>query len=370
MEKKVYYLLIILFAITGCKKMDETFKEYVVPGGLKYAGKATSPVAKPGKKRVEISWLRGADPFVTKAKIFWDNYAHSVEVTIPPTGDTISAIIDNLEERRYSFMIRTYNSKGDSSVSTELLTAVYGDNYQSSLIKRFISEANWSSVDTLSIKWAAPADISNGASAMEVKYTNTSGIVKIRQFPANEPVTKISDMKRGTSFEYRSVYLPDSLAIDAFYTDYVAGPSRYEINKGTWIIKDFNSEHDNIDNAVVHMIDRTEGTRWHTHAGGSSYPHHVTIDMGAIKKISQFGVWRTTFQNPGGDNRGPDRIKFLVSNDNIAWTDLGEFNFNRHLSGEQIFTIPSKPEARYFRFVGISGPHNYMVLGEISAYEP
>jgi hypothetical protein len=58
--------------------MDSTYKQYVVPGGLTYAGKPTSPKAYSGLNRIKIAWLRGADPSVVKAKIFWNNFADSL----------------------------------------------------------------------------------------------------------------------------------------------------------------------------------------------------------------------------------------------------------------------------------------------------
>ena len=62
-------LFITVLAFTACKKMDSTYKEFIVPGRLSYIGKATSPKAYAGHNRVEITWLRGADPNVTKAMI-------------------------------------------------------------------------------------------------------------------------------------------------------------------------------------------------------------------------------------------------------------------------------------------------------------
>ena len=88
--------------------------------------------------------------------------------------------------------------------------------------------------------------------------------------------------------------------------------------------------------------------------------------MGTERTITQFGVWRTTFET-GGDSRAPNKIQFLVSTDNAKWVDLGIF-FNRLLNGEQTYQIPSQPKARYFKFVAVKGPENNMVIGEISAY--
>ena len=54
--------------------------------------------------------------------------------------------------------------------------------------------------------------------------------------------------------------------------------------------------------------------------------------------------------------------------DNVSWTDLGTYDFNRFVNGEQNYVMGSLVRARYFKFVGVAGPQDYMVMGEISAY--
>lgn len=368
MKNILCYSIILFIAIsvfTSCKKMDSTYKQFIVPGGKTYAGKATSAVAYSGHNRIKISWLRGTDPNVSKARIFWNNFADSVEIVIPPTGDTINYIIDNLPEKSYSFIIRTYDGKGHSSVPVELLSGSYGENYQASLLNRSV---NLNTIDIngkVTIVWGG-ADISNGAFETEVKYTDVLGNPKIQRFPTSESTSVISDIKSGSSYQYRTVYKPDSLSIDQFFTDF-SQSGVFNIDKKGWKIIAFSSQHDAGVNSVNNFIDGTDATRWHSLAGGSSYPHFATIDMGVERTITKFGVWRTTFEN-GGDTRAPNKIQFLVSTDNLNWTDLGVFDFNRFNNGEQVYNISSQPKARYFKFVAVQGPENNMVIGEISAY--
>ena len=90
-----------MFIVAGfmqCKEIDDSFKDFVVPGGIVYPQKVVNPMVNSGYQRIKISWLRGADPSVTKARIFWNNYNDSIEVIIPPVGDTISVIINDLPE--------------------------------------------------------------------------------------------------------------------------------------------------------------------------------------------------------------------------------------------------------------------------------
>src|SRR3546814_17804617 len=75
---------------------------------------ADSLVIRPGYKRVELSWLALSDPTVTKAMVYWNNGRDSVEVPINKTTgiDTVRVMIDNLQERIYTFEIVTYDNDG------------------------------------------------------------------------------------------------------------------------------------------------------------------------------------------------------------------------------------------------------------------
>lgn len=358
-------ILLLLMFFSACKKMDSTYKQYIVTGGITYTGKAKSPKAYAGHNRVKITWLRGSDPNVTKARIFWDNYTDSVEVNIKDDADTISVIIDNLPEKDYSFEIKTYDINGVPSIPVELLSGAYGDRYQSQLLTRPVNSVLLDKNAKITIKWGN-ADISNGAIFTELEYMDLSGVTKTQRFPVTEAASELTDLKAGTVFQYRTVFVPDSFSIDEFYTGYTSAGD-FAFDKKDWSIIAYSTQHSDGDNAVINFIDGTDATRWHTCAGCSSYPHFATIDMGVERTITKFGVWRTTFET-GGDDRAPDQIQFLTSTDNVNWTDQGIYSFNRFVNGEQTYIMATLPVARYFKFVGVSGPQGYMVIGEISAY--
>lgn len=354
--------MLLSFAGNGfisCKKMDSTYKEFIVPGGLTYVGKPNAPVAHSGHKRVKISWLRGADPNVNHARIFWNNYADSAEVDIPPTADTISYTINDLPEKTYSFNIKTYDAKGNSSIPVEVFGASYGEIYQEGLLSRPIDRGSLYP-DSISIKWGG-ADISNGTYATEVKYINTTGDEHIKRFPASQETSGITDLKAGTTFFYRTIYLPDSTSIDTFYTDFVELKTFF-LSQEDWSIIGFSSQHPGDENVVTRVIDGNPATRWHALVS-SSYPHFFIVDMKLERTITSFSLYRNT-----GDDRGCDTFQLLVSTDNTSWTDLGTFNFIRTLEGAQSYNIPSRPKARYFKFIGLTGSQSYIVLGDISAY--
>ncbi|TDQ08096.1 DUF4998 domain-containing protein [Pedobacter metabolipauper] len=369
--KKINQYKIYLFLLTGiltaCTKMESVYDEFVVPGGLTYAGKATSPAVYPGLNRVKIAWLRGSDPSVIKATVYWNNYADSVAVPVPAGQDTISVVIDNLVEKSYSFVIKTFDVKGNASIPAEVFGAAYGEKYQAQLLTRPINSTLLDAQGKITIEWGS-ADISNGAIGSEVKYTDVNGAVKVVTFPATSPTSVITDMKANTNYQFRTLFKPDSLSIDNFYTGYSNGDF-YTFDKKDWKVTAFSDQYSGADNAAANVITGTAGDRWHT--SGAAYPHFVTIDMGVERSIVKFGVWRTTYATANGDNRAPIRIQFLVSKDNVTWTDAGTYPFNNELNGEQAIQIPNLPRGRYFRLVGLTpatGNAQFMTLGEISAY--
>lgn len=370
--KKIYLSIIFaslsfaLLMLNACKKMDSTYEKFLVPGGLTYPAQVLNPLVYAGKNRIKISWLKSSDPNLVKARVFWNNYTDSLEVPISPNQDTISIIINDLEERAYSFYVRTYDEKGNASVPTELIGESFGDQYQESLLSRPINRGVLFDDGKVEITWGA-ANLTGGAYASEVLYTNRDGKSIKKIFSTEDATSQLVDLKEGSKVQFRTIYLPDSLAIDTFYTAYDNFDNFY-FDKSTWKVVAYSSQHDGSDaNKVENIIDGTYTTRWHCLVS-SNYPHFVVIDMQNKKNISSFSVERTTFDNPGGDDRGPDTFQLFVSDDNETWKDLGIYNFNRLLNGEQFYPMSPIANGRYFKFVGLTGPQSYMVLGEISVY--
>ena len=356
---------------SACRKMEAPYEEFVVAGGLVYPGKAVA-VAQSGKSRIQIVWPKGVDKSIVKAKVYWNSFADSVIVDVASIpGDTVKVMINDLQEKNYNFVIRTFDAKGNMSVPVEVNGGSYGTRYQSQLLTRPVNSTLINAAGKLTINWGG-ADVANGAFASEIKYTDVSGTVKSQVFPVlvkttEIKITEITDMMANTNYQFRTVFRPDSLSIDKFYTSYSDG-GLFTIDKRDWQVAAFSSQHPGGDNAATNFIDGTHQTRWHVCAGCSSYPHWIIIDMNATRILTQFGVWRTDYASPGGDARGPDKFEFLTSTDNVNWESQGIFNFDRNLNGEQRYSLPKNPKARYFKFIGTQGPENNMVLGEISTY--
>lgn len=219
--RKIYYILlgfIFVLFYYSCEKMDDIYKDYIIPNGNVYPGKATSPLVSAGKGRVLISWLKGTDPKVVKAKIFWNNFTDSVGIKITQDVDTIHYLIEELEENTYTFIIKTYDAEGNVSIPVELSGNSYGSVYQSKLSNRRISSESAKN-NVWTINWDR-GDEANGAVFSEIIFKNNENEDQTVIIPIDENTTVINDILPGSEYKYRTIYLPEVNAIDTFYTDY------------------------------------------------------------------------------------------------------------------------------------------------------
>lgn len=359
-------LLIIIITISSCKKMDHNYGKFIVPGGIIYPEAASDPVAYSGHNRVKITWFKGFDPSVVKAWIYWNNYTDSTEVDFSKANkDTVSVIIDSLVEKPYTFIIKTYDAEGHVSVPVEVLSAAYGDRYQASLVNRPVISSIRGSNDTVVIQWGSAA-ISNGAYATDVKYTDTAGEIHIQRFGINQSNTAITGYKPGSIFQYRTVYLPDTLSVDTFYTDYLTQHVSAKIDKSNWIATaDSYTPTRLLPNGgpPEKAIDDDINTYWHTlYPSNVNYPHWLEVNMQQVVTVT---IVELTYRQ----NVFNGFTDFMIqgSLDGINWTTYGTFNF-KTINTPQRFPIPGSPKIQYLRIYATKGHNQYAHLGELSVY--
>ncbi|MCD0486663.1 hypothetical protein LPB86_00365 [Pedobacter sp. MC2016-14] len=376
MKTRLYIIMAIAggCAFMACKRMDSTYKQYVVNSGVIYPGKATAPVLHSGDNRVRITWLRGSDPKVVRAKVYWNNYTDSIEFAVPADKDTVGITIPNVPENFYSFIIKTFDSKGNVSVPVELSGSVYGERYRSNLLPRPLLTNTVNLANTLGLQFN---DLPSGTTIVgsEVEYTTTTNLLKVVRVKASDLALQLADYKKGTSYRIRTLHLPDPVALDTFRTNYQVVNELSPVKSQLSVIaySSYNTTDTPVGfSAPANLLDGNQNTRWLS-LTTLSYPHFVTIDLGTQRTIKTISLWRWTIAPtatvpvPVPDERGPDVVKFQGSVDNVNWIDLGgNFNFNRLTSAEQKFTIPGLPEVRYIKLTAVSGPQKFVILGEIN----
>lgn len=216
---------IMLLAVAACSKMDDYKDEFLESGEIQYTGKADSVKFHAGYNRAQLSWLILSDPKVTKAKIYWNFRKDSIETDIQRTTgvDTIRVMIPNLPEGTQNFEIFTFDKKGNTSIPSPISGKVGGERYEASLLHRGI---DWTSSQLIAIQppyhmamlvWKS-INATDGIIGMQLKYTDEDNVAQKVLVTPQTPTTMLMKYAPGSDIEYKTLYQPDSLAIDTFYT--------------------------------------------------------------------------------------------------------------------------------------------------------
>lgn len=261
--------------MSSCKKLDFNYRQFIGEGEITYLGKADSLLLKGGNHRAELSWLLIADPKVTSYKIYWDNRQDSLSGSLTKTEnvDTVSLILENLEEKIYEFEVFLFDDEGNSSVGVSAIGQVYGERYASGLTNRVFRTPKVLPGNELEMEWTIAE---NTLLYSEIKYQNIHDETVIHVVPSEVVLDTLKDFPSGNDFEVRSIFRPDSLAFDVFYTEYVtfstpkvekwwdlgfvttlqygAQPNQLSV----WISQDFNGVYDEESVEAANWINVTD----------------------------------------------------------------------------------------------------------------
>lgn len=224
LKYKVYVVILLgsILSIFSCTSADEYLK-FTEGGAISYTGKIDSLKFFPGRNRVKVEGLIISDPKVAEMRVYWNNKKDSAVVPINRTSgvDAVSTIIENIPENIYNFEVKTFDAKGNSSVSQSVNVQTYGERYQSSLTDRKIISSKLSSDFSLTIDFAT-MDLTTGAYATEVVYTDNLNVEHTITVPVTTSQIVIPNYKNGSQFKQRSLFLPVLTSIDIFYTPFVS----------------------------------------------------------------------------------------------------------------------------------------------------
>jgi len=310
----VFSLLPILLAILiiSCSKMDDSFKEYVVPNGITYVGKADSIAVFPGRGRIKITWLRGTDPNTRQAVIYWNNRNDSLVIPVTQTNpkDTVTAMINNIPEGSYAFNIYTRDDAKNSSIRVDVQGATYGTLYESTILSRALGSARVIGND-VKLGWpkGEPTSFST-----EINYIDLAGLQQKTYLPASQDTIILTGVKAGSSITYRSLYKPTALSIDTFYTAYSS--RALNIATGKTVLQSSAAAA----NPGSLVIDGLTTTFWQPLAADRTDDKKVwlTIDLQAPKEFNQvkhfFSVGAALLES----------YKIQVSDNNATWENVYE----------------------------------------------
>ncbi len=116
--------------LASCGGQDEIYKEWVKKGGYDYPAKAINLSSVSGYQSVIVNWEKPMDPAVMTARLFWDNYAKSIDIDYADYPDgKVSMLVGDLEDRSYTFDIVNYDDAGNQSLASEITVSPYGDGW-------------------------------------------------------------------------------------------------------------------------------------------------------------------------------------------------------------------------------------------------
>lgn len=205
--------------VVSCDKMDDSYKDFIRDGEIIYTGRVDSVKTYPGNNRIRLSMLLLSDPKITKVKVYWNNKADSVVKDIVRSSgvDTVYFMLNGLAEGTYSFEIYTYDDKGHSSIKTDAIGIVYGENYINSLFNRSLKSVTYLVGSKARLVWFGPSSQTLG---QQIKYTDSLGVNRLLFEPRTKDTTILTNFKRNEYFQYRTLYKPEENSLDTFYTSY------------------------------------------------------------------------------------------------------------------------------------------------------
>ncbi|WP_054715959.1 discoidin domain-containing protein [Marinifilum fragile] len=134
-------------------------------------------------------------------------------------------------------------------------------------------------------------------------------------------------------------------------------------DRTNWKVIDFSSEENN--ELASYVLDGDAETFWHSRwsQNATSYPHHLTIDMGDIQNVSGF-----SFLQRDGMRKVQD-IEILVSNDNIQWESMGNFQL-KEINTLHHVNLSNETKFRYFKIIMNSAfdGQQFAALAEIMCF--
>lgn len=228
-------LAMMTISLAACEKADQ-YKEFVKGGEISYIGKLDSVKVFSGKNRVLIKGMISSDPKIVECRIFWNNKKDSlvIPVTKGMIADTIQRLVNIQTEGFQNFVIYTYDAAGNRSIPVNTSGRTYGSRYQSGLINRDISTARTDETTGITTVEFLGMDRLTGVFATDVTYTKLNNQSVTLRVPIDSSKTSLKDFKYGSTINYKTLFLPDTISIDTFYsvvsTKQIVAPAFIKIN--------------------------------------------------------------------------------------------------------------------------------------------
>lgn len=340
MKKALYILFagIIAACVFSCMKQDDIYKDFVVPGGLKYPQKVDTLIIRSGYNKLEVCWPKTIDPSVVKARLFWNAGQDSLEIDMTAVQDSVKLILEDLTEGSYSFSVYTYDARGNRSMVTEQAGIPYGDKYLTSKSLKEITSAAMVTTTVANFGFSSTvADLQY----CEFVYTSTSGEEKTVTVEPNDKTLQIPDFKNGAPYKIRCIYKP-ARGVDEIPGEWIEYSDALEkevldLPKQTWQYCALPGDTPRIGGWGLDLFalwNNSTGDIW-----GSpqwSYPRntHFTLDLGYTVTLSEIQLWHRvpyeTYAGSGVRNFQVWGATAPATDGSFeGWTLVGEFEAHK-----------------------------------------
>ncbi|MDR2775982.1 MAG: discoidin domain-containing protein, partial [Tannerella sp.] len=240
---------------------------------------------------------------IENIRIYWNEYADSADIAINNRVGTFSKMLEDIEEKEHIFNLVSFDKFGNKSLPFEVVGTVYGDRFQSGLTDRTIQTASAEN-DGTTINWGGMPD---NAISCELAYTDNEGHERILRILSSENSTLIPDTP--SSVRWRTLFLPETTAIDTFYTHWRAlNYIPYKYSTEGWTAESRNGNHGwgAAGGEPYKVLDGDLNTGWHSKTG-TALPQCLVVDMKSSRSVDHIVLWSP----PGNLDKGQIYFKTI-----------------------------------------------------------
>lgn len=333
------FLCAILCLTGSCDSFMDVHKDYIKDGEIIYAPKVDSTAFIAGNGRILFRFWLNNSPNVKTVNVFWNSKMDSLAIPVSPsTGlDSAAVFIPGLDEKSYTFDIKTTDNFGHQSLWVTNFGNAYGSGYESSLMERRVRELELDDNKGIVTFYTGIEDMVR----TEVRYQTNSGKTAIVSTSRSDNELYCPDAKAGSGFEYRSLFIPEEEAVDTFALAWqeseIVFPELFQYDKSNWEVLAVSDETASDGGGMHMLLDGNLESYWHSqwNGGNAPLPHWVIIDMGSAKDIVKIETYRRS------GNTDTKDIEYYIgtSSDPAAtsWVKIGEGQYPN--SAQDLLTI-------------------------------
>lgn len=287
-----------IFMLVHCGDMNDIHQDFLDRGERIYVGKADTLLVFGGYQRAKITGGMYYAKTAEKVIIRWIVNGKKDSVIVlahdwKANNDTLSVLIEGLEEGTQRFFVQTYDKEGNKSLNVECSGTIYGDQYILSASPKIITRMT-PLPEGLELIW----NMSEEAIGAEIRYENNEGQTYTR-VGGKDDITVLPDWKLGGSIQTRTILLPEPGAIDTLYTAWSTPldfPDFVEFSVNKPGIKymawgnDANTGHSGSYSGVFDGVFRGGSNQFHS-GDGVGVPQHLTFDLNVKANLTRFELY-------------------------------------------------------------------------------